>query len=57
MKAVASVIMNRVNIPNGEYARISQRSEASEILYISKDNLIVLENNYMENIILKTFII
>ena len=24
MKAVASVIMNRVNVPNGEYARISQ---------------------------------
>ena len=22
MKAVASVIMNRVNVPNGEYARI-----------------------------------
>lgn len=24
MKAVASVIMNRVNVPYGEYARISQ---------------------------------
>lgn len=24
MKAVASVVMNRVNVPEGEYARISQ---------------------------------
>ncbi len=24
MRAVASVVMNRVNVPDGEYARISQ---------------------------------
>lgn len=27
MKAVASVVMNRVNVPDGEYARISQSRE------------------------------
>lgn len=25
MKAVASTIINRVNVPNGEYSRVSQR--------------------------------
>lgn len=30
MKAVASVIMNRVNVPNGEYSRVSQRWEYSK---------------------------
>lgn len=31
MKAVASVIMNRVNVADGEYARISRRTEVLEI--------------------------
>ncbi len=31
MRAVASVVMNRVNVPDGEYARISQRTEIYEI--------------------------
>mgnify|MGYP001029497262 CR=1 FL=1 len=57
MMAVASVIMNRVNVPEGEYARISRRPEALEISYISKDNLIVYVNSYMENIIPKIYII
>lgn len=30
MKAVASVIMNIVNVPNGEYSRVSQRWEDSK---------------------------
>lgn len=34
MKAVASVIMNRVNVPNGEYARISQGGNIRNILLI-----------------------
>ena len=33
MKAVASVIMNRVNVPNGEYARVSQRGSIRNILF------------------------
>ena len=33
MKAVASVIMNRVNVPNGEYARISQGGNIRNILF------------------------
>lgn len=33
MKAVASVIMNRVNVPNGEYARISQGGSIRNILF------------------------
>lgn len=35
MKAVASVIMNRVNVPNGEYARISQGGNVRNILFQS----------------------
>ena len=33
MKAVASVIMNRVNVPVGEYSRISQNSNIRNILF------------------------
>ena len=33
MKAVASVIMNRVNTPVGEYARISQGGNMRNILF------------------------
>ena len=33
MKAVASVIMNRVNVPDGEYARISQGGNIRNILF------------------------
>lgn len=33
MKAVASVVMNRVNVPNGEYARISQGGNIRNIIF------------------------
>lgn len=33
MKAVASVIMNRVNIPVGEYSRVSQGGSIRNILF------------------------
>lgn len=33
MKAVASVIMNRVNVPIGEYSRISQGGSIRNILF------------------------
>ena len=33
MKAVASVIMNRVNVPTGEYARISQGGNIRNIIF------------------------
>ena len=33
MKAVASVIMNRVNVTEGEYARISQGGSIRNIIY------------------------
>ena len=33
MKAVATVIMNRVNVPNGEYARVSQGGNIRNILF------------------------
>ena len=33
MKAVASVIMNRVYVPNGEYARVSQGGNIRNILF------------------------
>lgn len=33
MKAVASVVMNRVNVPNGEYARISQGGSIRNIIF------------------------
>lgn len=33
MKAVASVIMNRVNVPVGEYSRISQGGNIRNILF------------------------
>ena len=33
MKAVASVIMNRVNVPDGEYARVSQGGNIRNILF------------------------
>lgn len=33
MKAVASVIMNRVNVPVGEYSRISQNGNIRNILF------------------------
>lgn len=32
MKAVASVIMNRVNVPNGEYSRISEGGSIRNII-------------------------
>jgi N-acetylmuramoyl-L-alanine amidase len=35
MKGVATVIMNRVNVPYGEYARISQRRKYKKY-YFSK---------------------
>ena len=57
MKAVASVVMNRVNVPDGEYARISRGAEVLEISFISKGNLTAYVNNYMENIIFKIYII
>lgn len=57
MKAVASVIMNRVNVPDGEYARISRGSEALEISFINKVNLTVCVNNYMEIITHKIYTI
>lgn len=33
MKAVASVVMNRVNVSEGEYARISQGGSIRNIIY------------------------
>ena len=33
MKAVATVIMNRVNVSNGEYSRISQGGNIRNIIY------------------------
>lgn len=33
MKAVASVIMNRVNVPVGEYSRVSQRGSIRNIIF------------------------
>ena len=33
MKAVASVIMNRVNVPRGEYSRISQGGSIRNIIF------------------------
>ena len=33
MKAVASVIMNRVNVPTGEYSRVSQGGNIRNIVY------------------------
>ena len=54
MKAVASVIMNRVNVPNGEYARISQGGNIRNILF-NKDNLTVQEKLYVEAITVKTY--
>lgn len=33
MKAVASVVMNRVNVPYGEYARISQGGNIRNIIF------------------------
>lgn len=33
MKAVASVVMNRVNVPTGEYARISQGGNIRNIIF------------------------
>lgn len=33
MRAVASVTMNRVNVPNGEYARISQGGSVRNIIF------------------------
>ena len=33
MKAVATVIMNRVNVPNGEYARVSQGGSIRNIIF------------------------
>lgn len=33
MKAVASVVMNRVNVPNGEYSRISNGGNLRNIIF------------------------
>ena len=33
MKAVATVTMNRVNVPNGEYARVSQGGNIRNIIF------------------------
>ena len=33
MKAVASVVINRVNVPNGEYARVSQGGNIRNIIF------------------------
>ena len=33
MKAVATVTMNRVNVPNGEYARVSQGGSIRNIIF------------------------
>ena len=33
MQAVASVVMNRVNVPNGEYARVSQGGNLRNIIF------------------------
>lgn len=33
MKAVATVIMNRANVPNGEYSRISQGGNVRNIIF------------------------
>ena len=33
MRAVASVTMNRVNVPNGEYARVSQGGSIRNIIF------------------------
>ena len=41
MRAVASVIMNRVNSTEGEYARISRTVAVFAIFDFSKDSLIV----------------
>lgn len=57
MMAVASVIMNRVNVSEGEYARISRRAEVSGISFINRGNLTAQVNNYMENITSKIYII
>lgn len=57
MKAVATVTMNRVYSSEGEYARVSRRSEILGILFFNKGNLIVLEKQYEINIIHKIFTI
>ena len=33
MRAVASVVMNRVNVTDGEYARVSQGGSIRNIIY------------------------
>ena len=33
MRAVASVVMNRVNVPNGEYSRVSQGGSIRNIIF------------------------
>lgn len=33
MRAVATVVMNRVNVPNGEYARVSQGGNIRNIIF------------------------
>ena len=43
MRAVASVIMNRVNSAEGEYARISRTVVVFAIFYFNQGNLIVQE--------------
>lgn len=43
MRAVASIIMNRVNSAEGEYARISRTVVVFAIFYFNQDNLIVQE--------------
>lgn len=45
MKAVATVVLNRVNTTEGEYARISQGGNIRNIIY-QKGNLTVQQKHY-----------
>ena len=56
MKAVASVILNRVNVSDGEYARISQGGSVRNIIF-KQGNLIVQQKHYLIDTILKISII
>ena len=42
MKAVASVTMNRVNVPNGEYSRVSQGGNIINIIFQEQTKMLLL---------------
>lgn len=50
MKAVACVVMNRVQVPNGEYARVSGGGSIRNIIFQPGQFECVSENNFGQNI-------